>query len=98
MKAGAKVGLMTSRMGSIADNSSGNKVWLPDQFSCMPIRYCWAQIPCAGSPWRRHRLAILHPGWVKTDMTGHSGHLTKEDAAAALVKRMDELTLENVST
>ena len=95
MKAGAKVGLMTSRMGSIADNSSGHKYG---------YRISKAGLNAAGKSLaldlhgRGIAVAILHPGWVKTDMTGHSGHLTKEDAAAALVKRMDELTLENSGT
>ena len=43
-------------------------------------------------------MAILHPGWVQTDMTGNSGNLTVDEAAANLIARMDELNLENSGT
>ena len=92
LKSGSKVGLMTSRMGSIEDNTSGRKYG---------YRISKAGLNAAGKSLaidlqeRGIAVAILHPGWVKTDMTGHSGNLTAEQAAANLVARMDELTLEN---
>ncbi|EKF74593.1 short-chain alcohol dehydrogenase-like protein [Alcanivorax hongdengensis A-11-3] len=95
LKSGSKVGLMTSRMGSIADNGSGGKYG---------YRISKAGLNAAGKSLaidlydRGIAVAILHPGWVKTDMTGNSGHLTTDEAAAGLVQRMDELTLENSGT
>ncbi|MCG8393527.1 MAG: SDR family oxidoreductase [Pseudomonadales bacterium] len=95
LKSGSKVGLMTSRMGSIEDNTSGRKYG---------YRISKAGLNAAGKSLaidlqeRGIAVAILHPGWVKTDMTGHSGNLTAEQAAANLVARMDELTLENSGT
>tara|TARA_B100000676_G_scaffold287936_1_gene319006 strand:+ start:2169 stop:2834 length:666 start_codon:yes stop_codon:yes gene_type:complete len=95
LHAGSKVGLMTSRMGSIADNTSGKKYG---------YRISKAGLNAAGKSLaldlhdRGIAVAILHPGWVQTDMTGHSGNLTVEEAAANLIKRMDELNLENSGT
>ena len=43
-------------------------------------------------------MAILHPGYVRTDMTGQSGNVTAEQSARQLVDRIDGLTLENSGT
>ena len=92
---GSKVGLMTSRMGSIADNSSGKKYG---------YRISKAGLNAAGKSLaldlheRGIAVAILHPGWVQTDMTGNSGNLTVDEAASNLITRMDELSLENSGT
>jgi len=92
---GSKVGLMTSRMGSIADNSSGKKYG---------YRISKAGLNAAGKSLaldlhdRGIAVAILHPGWVQTDMTGNSGNLTVDEAASNLIARMDELSLENSGT
>ncbi len=92
---GSKVGLMTSRMGSIADNTSGKKYG---------YRISKAGLNAAGKSLaldlhdRGIAVAILHPGWVQTDMTGNSGNLTVDEAATNLIARMDELNLENSGT
>ena len=39
-------------------------------------------------------VAVLHPGYVRTDMTGHTGNIDAQDAARLLVARIDELTLK----
>ena len=95
LREGSKVGLMTSRMGSIADNTSGKKYG---------YRISKAGLNAAGKSLaldlhdRGIAVAILHPGWVQTDMTGNSGNLTVDEAAANLIARMDELNLENSGT
>ena len=38
---------------------------------------------------------ILHPGYVRTDMTGHQGFMDPQESAAKLLLRLEELTLEN---
>ncbi len=92
---GSKVGLMTSRMGSIADNTSGKKYG---------YRISKAGLNAAGKSLaldlhdRGIAVAILHPGWVQTDMTGNSGNLTVDEAASNLIARMDALSLENSGT
>jgi NAD(P)-dependent dehydrogenase (short-subunit alcohol dehydrogenase family) len=93
LQAGAKVGIVTSRVGSLADNSSGGM-------------YAYRISKCAANMVARnlhHDLAkrgiavtALHPGMVATDLTkGFSGDfITPDQAAAGLIQRMDELTLE----
>lgn len=92
---GGRVGLMTSRMGSVADNDSGRKYG---------YRISKAGLNAAGKSLavdltdRGIAVAILHPGWVRTEMTGHSGHLEPAESAALLIQRMDELDMASTST
>ncbi|MGB0678127.1 MAG: SDR family oxidoreductase [Polyangiales bacterium] len=90
--AGAKVGLVSSRMGSIADNSSGGTYG---------YRMSKAALNAAGKSLahdlkgRGVAVAILHPGYVRTDMTGGRGDVTAAQAAQGLIARLDALSLEN---
>ena len=43
-------------------------------------------------------MAILHPGYVRTDMTEGSGNIDPADAAKQLVERIDQLSLESTGT
>jgi NAD(P)-dependent dehydrogenase (short-subunit alcohol dehydrogenase family) len=88
---GAKVALITSRMGSIEDNSSGgyygyrmSKAALNMAGKSMAI-----DLKAAGVA-----VVILHPGMVKTEMTRGHGQVEPLDAARGLLRRIDELTLE----
>jgi NAD(P)-dependent dehydrogenase (short-subunit alcohol dehydrogenase family) len=40
-------------------------------------------------------VALLHPGYVRTEMVGGGGDVDPDDAARGLLARMDELTLES---
>ncbi len=92
LAADAKVALITSRMGSIADNTSG---------SHYGYRMSKAALNMAGvslaNDLRERGIAVilLHPGYVSTEMTGHSGTVQPADAAADLLTRIDELTLDS---
>lgn len=87
---GAKVALITSRMGSIDDNSSGARYG---------YRMSKAALNMAGKSLavdlkeRGVAVAILHPGMVKTDMIGGNGQVEPADAAKGLLARIDDLTL-----
>ncbi|QIT54350.1 SDR family oxidoreductase [Aquisalimonas sp. 2447] len=95
MAEGGRVGLMTSRMGSIADNDSGGRYG---------YRMSKAALNAAGKSLALDlqplgiAVAILHPGYVRTEMTGHRGQITPAEAAERLIQRMDELGLENTGT
>jgi NAD(P)-dependent dehydrogenase (short-subunit alcohol dehydrogenase family) len=91
LERGGKVGLITSRMGSIDDNGSGG---------AYGYRMSKAALNMAGKSLavdlrsQEVAVAILHPGMVKTDMVGDHGQVEPADAARGLLARLDELTLE----
>jgi NAD(P)-dependent dehydrogenase (short-subunit alcohol dehydrogenase family) len=43
-------------------------------------------------------VALLHPGYVRTEMVGGGGDVEPEEAAAGLIARMDELSLANTGS
>ncbi|MFA9462480.1 SDR family oxidoreductase [Thiohalorhabdus sp. Cl-TMA] len=92
---GAKVGLMTSRMGSIDDNDSGGRYGY--RMSKAALNAAGKSLAVDLRP-RGIAVAILHPGFVKTEMTGNQGHITPDEAAERLIRRMDELNPENTGT
>jgi NAD(P)-dependent dehydrogenase (short-subunit alcohol dehydrogenase family) len=95
LKRGSKVALITSRMGSIADNTSGGMYG---------YRMSKAALNAAGKSLAHDlaplgiAVAILHPGYVKTEMTGNHGSVEPDAAARDLLARIDELSLDNTGT
>ena len=91
LHAGSKIALITSRMGSIGDNGSG---------AYYGYRMSKAALNAMGVSLARDlhdrgvAVAVLHPGYVRTDMTGHAGNIDARDAARLLIARIDELTLK----
>lgn len=91
LRKGAKVALITSRMGSIADNTSGGSYG---------YRMSKAALNAAGMSLARDleprgvSVAILHPGYVQTDMVGGSGDITPAVSAERLAQRIEELNLK----
>jgi NAD(P)-dependent dehydrogenase (short-subunit alcohol dehydrogenase family) len=92
---GAKVALITSRMGSIADNTSGGMYGY--RMSKTALNAAGKSLAYDLRP-RGVAVAILHPGYVKTEMTGNHGNVEPDAAARDLLKRIDELTLQNSGT
>jgi NAD(P)-dependent dehydrogenase (short-subunit alcohol dehydrogenase family) len=91
---GSKVAIVTSRVGSIADNGSGGN-W-GYRASKTAVNMVGTNLMHEFKP-RGIAVALLHPGLVATDMTGHHG-ISPADSAAGLVARIDELSLENTGT
>jgi NAD(P)-dependent dehydrogenase (short-subunit alcohol dehydrogenase family) len=95
IRRGGKLALITSRMGSIGDNGSGGYYG---------YRMSKAALNAAGVSLARDlrgsgiAVAILHPGFVRTDMTDGSGTVEPDQAAKQLVDRLDALTLETTGT
>jgi len=91
LREGSKVAIITSRMGSIADNGSGGYYG---------YRMSKAAVNMAGVSLARDLAArgiavlLLHPGMVATGMTGGQG-IAPAESAANLLARMDESTLED---
>jgi len=91
---GAKVAIMTSRMGSIEDNTSGNSYGY--RMSKVAVSMAGKSLSIDLKP-RQIAVAILHPGMVSTDMTGDNG-IPPQEAVQGLLARIDQLNLENSGT
>lgn len=95
LEQGSKVALITSRMGSIADNTSGGAYGYRMSKAALNAAGKSLALDLAG---RGVAVAILHPGYVKTDMTSNHGNVNPDDAAADLLKRIDDLNLTSTGT
>jgi len=96
LNSSSKVAFITSRMGSIEDNTSGSsygyrmsKVALSMAAKSISIDLLKEDI----------YVAILHPGLVSTRMTGFTRNgISPEESANGLLKRIDSLNKKNSGT
>ena len=86
---GAKLVLITSRMGSVADNTSGG--YYGYRMSKAALNAAGRSLAHDLAP-RGVAVALLHPGFVQTPMTGGRGDVDAATAASNLLARIDELT------
>ena len=83
---------LTSRMGSIADNTSGGSY---------AYRTCKAALNAAVKSLaldlapRGISVAVIHPGWVATEMGGPSARISTEQSVTAMRKTIDRLGSEH---
>lgn len=93
--ANAKLALITSRMGSVADNTSGGRYGYRMSKSALNIAGM-----SLSHDLKPHgvAVAILHPGLVGTEMIGGYGDITPDQAAERLAQRIEELNLDNTGT
>ncbi len=87
LKKGGVFGILTSRMGSIEDNDSGSY-------------YGYRLSKAAGNAVGKSLamdlkeegicVLLLHPGYVKTEMTGHQGLIETEESASGLYQVIEE--------
>jgi NAD(P)-dependent dehydrogenase (short-subunit alcohol dehydrogenase family) len=82
-------------MGSIADNDSGGSYGY--RMSKAAVNAAGKSLAIDLKP-RGIAVAILHPGWVKTDMTGHGGLVDTDESVSGLIERLNELNLENTGS
>ncbi|MFT5685037.1 MAG: NAD(P)-dependent dehydrogenase (short-subunit alcohol dehydrogenase family) [Myxococcota bacterium] len=89
LSAGSKVAIITSRMGSIAENTSGShygyrmsKAAVNMAGKCLALDLADDEIA----------VVLLHPGWVRTDMTANNGLINTDESVAGLLSRIDGLT------
>lgn len=91
---GSKLLILSSRVGSVGDNSSGGNYG---------YRMSKAAANMAGKNLaielkdRGIAVGLLHPGLVATGMTGYTG-VSTEHSAGGLIERIDGLNLENTGT
>lgn len=91
----SKIALMTSRMGSVADNGSGGMYG---------YRMSKAALNMAGKSLAQDykndgvTVLLLHPGFVQTDMTGNMGNITPKESAEQLYEIMNSKNSEQTGT
>lgn len=90
LREGSKVAIVSSRVGSIGDNSSGNHYGY--RASKTAVNQIGTNLMHELKP-RGIAVAILHPGLVATEMTGGQG-ITPEESAKGLIQRIDDLTMQ----
>ncbi|WP_114993191.1 SDR family oxidoreductase [Synechococcus sp. UW179A] len=93
MPEGSKLVLMTSRMSSIEDNSSGGSYGY--RMSKVALNIAGKSL-AVDLQSRGIAVAILHPGLVKTRMVRYNPNgISPTESVKGLIARIDELTLEN---
>ncbi len=88
---GSKVGIVSSRVGSIDDNDSSNNYGY--RVSKAAVNMIGKCLSIDMAP-KEVAIALLHPGYVRTDMTQMRGLIDADESAAGLIARMDELSME----
>jgi NAD(P)-dependent dehydrogenase (short-subunit alcohol dehydrogenase family) len=88
---GAKIAIMTSRMGSIEDNTSGGSYGY--RMSKVALSMAGKSLSHDLQP-SGIAVAILHPGLVSTDMTNfNSSGISPQESVSGLLARIEALTM-----
>ncbi|MCF6224947.1 MAG: SDR family oxidoreductase [Xanthomonadales bacterium] len=89
---GSKIVIITSRMGSMQDNTSGGQYG---------YRMSKAAVNMVGRSLaedlrqKEIAVALLHPGYVRTEMTAGNGLINADESARGLIQRIEELNMQN---
>jgi NAD(P)-dependent dehydrogenase (short-subunit alcohol dehydrogenase family) len=94
LKEGSKVAIVSSRMGSVEDNTSGGMYGYRASKCAVNMvgRSLAHDLKSRGIP-----VFLLHPGMVATEMTGGRG-IPPAEAAGGLIARIDALGIEDTGT
>lgn len=92
LKPGSRIAMITSRMGSIADNGSGAYYGYRMSKAALNAASVSLARDLAG---KGIAVGLFHPGFVQTRMVGFAGDISPAEAAERLVARIDALTLKN---
>jgi len=91
LTAGSKIAMITSRMGSIKDNTSGGRYG---------YRMSKAALNAAAMSLARDlknqniAVGIYHPGYVQTDMVNHGGDISASEAAQRIIGLIAKLDMQ----
>jgi len=88
-QAGGKLIAVSTRMGSIDDNTGGG--FLAYRSSKTALNMAWRTLALAN---RDLTCAVLHPGWVQTRMGGANAPVQPHDSIAGMRQVIDGLTRE----
>ncbi|MCH2534496.1 MAG: SDR family oxidoreductase [Bdellovibrionales bacterium] len=92
LEEGSKVAMITSRMGSIEDNTSGGQYG---------YRMSKCALNIAGKSLaedlkdKKIAVGLFHPGFVNTRMVNFNGQIDPDESAQGIVKQIEKLTMEN---
>ena len=92
---GSKVAIITSRMGSVADNDSGG--YYGYRASKAAVNAIGKSLAVDLKP-RGIAVFLLHPGYVATDMVGGGGDISPAQAAERLVAVVGRLDIGQTGT
>ena len=87
-----KVISITSKMGSIDDNTSGGSYIYRSSKTALN-----SMMQSLSHDLKHHGIATLtlHPGWVRTDMGGMGGWIDAYESVQGMIKQIDKLTIDN---
>ncbi len=87
-----KVASLTSKMGSIDDNSGGSEYLYRSSKTALNMVMKSLSIDL-----KPYNLAMitLHPGWVRTDMGGPNGLIDVDESVAGMKRQIDKLSMKN---
>lgn len=91
----SKIFILSSRVGSMSDNSSGGNYAYRISKAAVNMLGVNLSVDLKS---KGISVILLHPGYVKTDMTQGNGLVEADESAAGLIARMDELGLEQTGT
>jgi len=92
----AKIAFISSRMGSIEDNSSGGSYGyrMSKVALCMAGKSLSVDLKSKGIS-----VALLHPGLVSTRMTGFTSNgIQPKESVKGIIERIDQLSLDHTGT
>jgi len=92
---GSKIGILTSRMGSVADNDSGG--YYGYRASKAAVNAIGKSLAVDLKP-RGIAVFLLHPGYVATDMVGGHGDIQPAQAAERLLNVLDSRSFDDSGT
>ena len=87
-----KIILLTSKMGSIADNTSGGSyVYRSSKSALNAVGKSLAHDVSASGV----SVALVHPGWVQTDMGGSNALISTEESVSGLTDVIEKLDMNS---
>jgi len=79
------IGVLSSKVGSIEDNGTGGWYAYRASKAALNIIFRSLHVDMAG----RAAVALLHPGYVRTKMTGFMGFIDPPDSVAGMIKALE---------
>jgi NAD(P)-dependent dehydrogenase (short-subunit alcohol dehydrogenase family) len=87
-RVGGKLVAVSTRMGSIEDNTSGG--YIAYRSSKTALNSAWKSLAIDNRD--KVTCAVIHPGWVQTRMGGRSAPLSPEDSVSGMRKVIEDMT------